>query len=48
MKYFKILDHPKNVSKIVLYVSPKLVLELRKRVSGTKIYLTPFWFCEKS
>ena len=48
MEYFKILDHPKNAPKFDLSVSPTSVLEFKKRISGTKIYLTPFCFCEKS
>ena len=48
MKFFKILDHPINVSKIHLNASPKSVLEFKTRLSGTRIHLTPFWFCEKS
>ena len=48
MKYFKILDHPRNASKIDLSVSPKSILSFKTRISRTKIYLTPFWFCEKS
>ena len=48
MKYFKIHDHPKNNSKIDSSISPKSALEFRKRISGTKIYLKSFWFCEKS
>ena len=48
MKYFKILGHPRNASKIDLSVSPKSVLAFKTRISGTKIYLTLFWFCEKS
>ena len=45
MKYFKILDSLRNASKIDLSVSPKSVLEFKKQIGGTKIYLTPFWFC---
>ena len=48
MKYFKILDSPRNASKTNVSVTPKPVLEFKTRNSGTKIYLTPFWFCEKS
>ena len=48
MKYFKILGHPRNATKIDLSVSPKSVLAFKTRISGTKIYLTLFWFCEKS
>ena len=48
MKYFKIVDHPRNASKYDLSVSPKSILAFKTRISGTKIYLTPFWFCEKS
>ena len=48
MKYFKTLDHPRNASKIDLSVSRKSVLAFKTRVSETKIYLTLFWFCEKS
>ena len=46
-KYFKILDHPRKTSKTDLSVSPKSILAFKTRISGTKIYLTPFWFCEK-
>ena len=28
--------------------SPKLVLEFKTQISGTRVFLTPFWFCEKS
>ena len=47
MKYFKILDHAKNFSKTDLSVSPKSVFEFKTQISGTKIYLTSFWFREK-
>ena len=47
-KHFKIVNHPRNASKIDLSVSPKSVLAFKTRVSGIKIYLTPFWFWEKS
>ena len=46
MKYFKLLDHPKNASKIDLSASPKSVLEFKTRISGTKIYLKSFWLGE--
>ena len=48
MKYLKILDHPRNASKIGLSTFAKSVLKFKKRISETKIYLTSFWFCEKS
>ena len=48
MKYFKILDHPRNASKIDLSISPKSVLKFKTQISETKIYLAPFWFGEKS
>ena len=48
MKYFKILDHPRNTSKTDLIASPKSVLAFKTGISGKKIYLTPFWFYEKS
>ena len=42
IKYFKILDHSTNSSKIDLSASPKSVFEFRTRVSATKIYLPLF------
>ena len=48
MEYFKILDYPKNAPKFDLIVSLRSVLEFETLISGRKIYLTPFCFCEKS
>ena len=36
MKYFKMLDNPKNASKIHLSAPSKSVLELKTRISGKK------------
>lgn len=36
MKYFKMLDNPKNASKIDLSAPSKSVLELKTRISGKK------------
>ena len=44
----KIIEYPRNVSKADLSVFPNSVSEFKTRISGTKIYLTSFWFCEKS
>ena len=37
MKYFKIVDHSRNVSKIGLIVSPKSVLKLRHELVGQNL-----------
>ena len=36
MKYFKMLDNPKNASKIDLSTPSKSVLELKTQISGKK------------
>ena len=48
MKNFKILRQPRNAAKVDLRVSPKSISEFKTRIIGTKFYLTPFWFYEKS
>ena len=48
MKYFIILDHPRNASKIDLNAPPKSVLGFKTRISGTIIYLALFQFCGKT
>lgn len=46
MKYFKMLDNPKNASKIHLSAPSKSVLELKTRISGKKGYLNHFGFAK--